>query len=219
MLESAEIGHRVAKDVYAREEPQLREALLNAQFDLSQTARTGAAHHLRRRGRRPRRNRQQAHRMDGSAPHPCHRVRRAHARGSGAPAGVALLARAAAEGPDRHLLQRVVQRSRASRGCTARIDDDRLESHLEAIREHERMLTDEGLVLLKFWIHLSKAAQNACRRSSAIRALPGASPATTGRRPASTQVRTVCGRRCCAKRRPARRRGTSSKEPTSATAT
>ena len=37
MLESAEIGHRIAKDEYAREEPQLREALLIAQFDLSRT--------------------------------------------------------------------------------------------------------------------------------------------------------------------------------------
>jgi hypothetical protein len=40
-----------------------------------------------------------------------------------------------------------------------RIADDRLEAHLQAIREHEQMLSDEGLVLLKFWIHLSKAEQ------------------------------------------------------------
>src|SRR5215471_13416620 len=39
MLESAEIGHRVSKRVYAREEPKLRDALLNAQFDLSQSGR------------------------------------------------------------------------------------------------------------------------------------------------------------------------------------
>src|SRR5512132_2325004 len=39
MLESAEIGHRVSKQVYAREEPKLREALLNAQYDLSQAGR------------------------------------------------------------------------------------------------------------------------------------------------------------------------------------
>src|SRR5213080_1848173 len=37
MLESAEIGHRISKRVYAREEPRLREALLNAQYDLSQS--------------------------------------------------------------------------------------------------------------------------------------------------------------------------------------
>ena len=36
MFESAEVGHKVDKAVYAKEEPKLREALLNAQFDLSQ---------------------------------------------------------------------------------------------------------------------------------------------------------------------------------------
>src|SRR5690242_14445702 len=39
MLESAEIGHRIAKEIYARDEPALREALLLAQFDLSRTRR------------------------------------------------------------------------------------------------------------------------------------------------------------------------------------
>src|SRR5205823_14887517 len=37
MLESAEVGHAISKAAYAHEEPRLREALLNAQFDLSQT--------------------------------------------------------------------------------------------------------------------------------------------------------------------------------------
>jgi len=36
MFESAEVGHKVDKAKYAREEPKLREALLNAQFDLSE---------------------------------------------------------------------------------------------------------------------------------------------------------------------------------------
>ena len=35
MFESAELGHKVTKEVYARQEPKLREALLNAQFDLA----------------------------------------------------------------------------------------------------------------------------------------------------------------------------------------
>src|SRR5450755_1181989 len=39
MLESAEIGHKIAKRVYATQEPRLREALLNAQYDLAQTKR------------------------------------------------------------------------------------------------------------------------------------------------------------------------------------
>src|SRR2546430_15351175 len=37
MLESAEVGHAISKAAYAQQEPRLREALLNAQFDLSQT--------------------------------------------------------------------------------------------------------------------------------------------------------------------------------------
>ena len=36
MFESAELGHRITKLTYARQEPKLREALLNAQFDLAQ---------------------------------------------------------------------------------------------------------------------------------------------------------------------------------------
>jgi polyphosphate:AMP phosphotransferase len=40
-----------------------------------------------------------------------------------------------------------------------RIDQDALHARLQSIRQHEQMLTDEGIVLLKFWIHLSKAAQ------------------------------------------------------------
>ena len=39
MLESAETGHRISKSEYAHEEPKLREALLNAQYDLSQSGR------------------------------------------------------------------------------------------------------------------------------------------------------------------------------------
>src|SRR5260370_16677695 len=39
MLESAEIGHRVTREAYAREERKLRAALLNAQYDLSQSGR------------------------------------------------------------------------------------------------------------------------------------------------------------------------------------
>src|SRR5580704_14106329 len=34
MFEAAELGHRISKEEYAREEPVLREALLNAQYAL-----------------------------------------------------------------------------------------------------------------------------------------------------------------------------------------
>src|SRR5437667_4305723 len=39
MLEAAEIGHKISKQDYARDEPKLREALLLAQFDLALAAR------------------------------------------------------------------------------------------------------------------------------------------------------------------------------------
>ena len=38
MFESAELGHCVDKATYAQEVPALREALLNAQFDLEPAA-------------------------------------------------------------------------------------------------------------------------------------------------------------------------------------
>jgi polyphosphate:AMP phosphotransferase len=38
MFESAELGHKIDKATYAREEPKLREALLNAQYDLAKAA-------------------------------------------------------------------------------------------------------------------------------------------------------------------------------------
>src|SRR2546422_9153937 len=39
MLESAEIGHKIDKKVYTREEVRLGEALLNGQFELTDKAR------------------------------------------------------------------------------------------------------------------------------------------------------------------------------------
>ena len=124
MLESAEIGHRIAKADYAREEPKLREALLNAQWDLSQSGRGPVLlDHLGCGGRRPRRDREQADRVDGPAAHSRRRVRSAHRRRRDAPAAVALLARAAADGPGRHLHERLVQRDRSSRSSAATIDD------------------------------------------------------------------------------------------------
>ena len=39
MFESAELGHAVDKETYEAEVPALREALLEAQFDLAEEAR------------------------------------------------------------------------------------------------------------------------------------------------------------------------------------
>jgi polyphosphate kinase 2 (PPK2 family) len=39
MFDSASLDHRISKTAYHREEPKLREALLNAQYDLKQNGR------------------------------------------------------------------------------------------------------------------------------------------------------------------------------------
>ena len=39
MFESAELEHKIDKATYKKEEPKLREALLNAQFDLKENGR------------------------------------------------------------------------------------------------------------------------------------------------------------------------------------
>ena len=142
---------------YAREEPKLREALLNAQCELSAVAaRPDAARHLRRRRRRPRRDGEQLNEwMDPRhirvvAFGPPHRDELAR------PPAWRYWRALPPQGRDRHLHERLVQRDARRARCAARSSDDELDAQLDAIRQHERMLTDEGLVLLKFWIHLSK---------------------------------------------------------------
>jgi len=36
MFESAELGHKIDKETYEKEEPELRESLLNAQFEMAE---------------------------------------------------------------------------------------------------------------------------------------------------------------------------------------
>jgi len=159
MLESAEIGHRTSKRVYAREEPKLREALLNAQFDLSQSGRgpllliisgveaggRGETANKLTQWMDPRHIRVVAF-GDRTAEEKSHPAawRYWKALPPRGKIGIFLNAWYKESAPDR------------ARGD---IGDDVLHARLEAIREHEQMLADEGLVLLKFWIHLSKAAQ------------------------------------------------------------
>ena len=159
MLESAEIGHRVDKKVYSREEPRLREALLLAQFELSKSRRGPVLVIVSG--------------VDGAG-----RGETANALTAWMdPRHIQVVAfgertpeEAAHPGPWRYwqalppsgrvgiFMHAWYNESMRAR-LHGRIDDDRLEAHLQAIREHEQMLSDEGLVLLKFWIHLSKAEQ------------------------------------------------------------
>ena len=146
MLESAEIGHKISKQVYARKEPHLREALLNAQFDLSQTGRGPLLIILsgvQAAGRGETANKLTEW-MDP-------RHIRVVAFGTRTPEE--------AERPPAWRYWRALPPkgkigiflnawyNEAMREATrgrGKIDDDRLHSHVQAIREHELMLSDEG---------------------------------------------------------------------------
>ena len=159
MLESAEIGHRTSKRVYVRDEPKLREALLNAQFDLSQSGRGPVLVIISgvEAGGRGETANKLTEWMDP-------RHIRVVAFGDRTP-------EQAAHPTAWRYWQSLPPRGRigifltgwydesAFAHARGDIDADALHARLEAIREHEQMLTDEGLILLKFWIHLSKAEQ------------------------------------------------------------
>ncbi len=205
MLESAEIGHRLSKAIYAREEPQLRDALLNAQYDLSRSGRgplliifSGVEG-----GGRGETANKLTEWMDPRHIHVAAFGPRAPEEAV-RPLEWRYWRALAAQRTARHLPQCMVWRSDG--GASRRRDRRRgLRAHLEAIREHEQMLTDEGVVLLKFWIHLSKAEQKRRLQSwTTIRARPGALRATDWHAYRSLQQgATDCGSSCWRKRRPA----------------
>ena len=159
MLESAEIGHKISKQDYARDEPKLREALLMAQFELALAARgpvlvilsgvegggRGETANMLTTWMDPRHIRVVAfgERTPEEVAHPP-AWRYWRALPAAGRLGIFLNAWYA---------EMLVARARGT------IGDEVLHAHVEAVREHERMLTDEGITVLKFWIHLSKAAQ------------------------------------------------------------
>jgi polyphosphate:AMP phosphotransferase len=162
MLESAEIGHSVSKRIYAREEPKLRDALLNAQYDLSQSGRgpvlliisgveaggRGETANKLTEWMDPRHIRVVAF-ADRTAEELIHPVAWRYWQALPPKGRLGIFLNGwYNESPRAHV-----------RGARDLAADDELHAHLQSIRDFEQMLTDEGTVLLKFWIHLSKAAQ------------------------------------------------------------
>ena len=161
MFESAESATSIDKEEYKREEPKLREALLDAQYDLLGKARFPGDHHRRRRRRRRQgRDGQPAQRVDGPAPHPDPRLRRARptrsasARRCGASGGRCRpgAASASSSAPG--------TRTRSSSACIGRRSSAPSSSSARATSAASSACwSTEGALVLKFWFHLSKDAQ------------------------------------------------------------
>ena len=156
MLESAEVGHAISKAAYAQQEPRLREALLNAQFDLSQTkkgpilliisgveggGRSETANKLTE-WMDPRHIRVMAF-----GDRACEELVR--------PSAWRYWRALPPKGRIGIFLNAWYTEIVAAR-IEGKLDQTGFEFYLQETRSYERMLFDEGFIVLKFWIHLSK---------------------------------------------------------------
>ncbi len=179
MFESAEIGHRLDKREYKREEPRLRERLLELQYRLLgqgdfavvivvngvDGAGKGETVNLLNAWMDPRHIRTRAFGPPGDAererPEMWRFWRELPPRGH-----IGILFGSWYSDP---ILRRVMGREKRAA----------FERRLERIRHFERMLASEGVLLLKLWFHLSKKAQKrrlkelSSRKSTAWRVGPG----------------------------------------------
>jgi AMP-polyphosphate phosphotransferase len=159
MFESAELGHAIEKERYEHEAPELRHALLKAQYELVAQAKfpvviliggvdgagKGETLNLLNEWMDPRHIQTNAMRPVGEDL-------------SGRPA----MWRFWRVLPPKGRIA-VFVGSWYSQPFIKRVYGDikraKLDQHLEQILRFERMLTDEGTLLLKFWLHLSKKGQ------------------------------------------------------------
>ncbi|MBM3346280.1 MAG: polyphosphate:AMP phosphotransferase [Betaproteobacteria bacterium] len=159
MFESAEVGHKVDKAKYAREEPKLREALLNAQFDL---AAHGKFPVLILIGGVDGAGRGQTVNLLNSWMDPRH----IHTHAFGPPSDEE------SERPPMWRFWRALP-PKGNIGIVfgswytapivdrvmGRTNDVDLEHAIDRIVRFENMLFNEGTLILKFWFHLSRKAQ------------------------------------------------------------
>jgi polyphosphate:AMP phosphotransferase len=159
MFESAELGHKIDKETYDREVPKLREDLINAQYDLSQQRRfpviivvggvDGAGKsetvNLLNEWMDPRHI--QTHAFpdpsdeERELPYMWRFWRALPPRGK-----IGILFGAWHSAP---IVERVAGRSKSAK----------FDQSIEEIIRFEKMLTDEGALILKFWFYLSKEQQ------------------------------------------------------------
>jgi len=157
MLESAEVGHAIDKAKYAAAEPGLREALLNAQFELRDAGRGPVIvllSGLAGAGRSEIANRLSEW-MDPRFLHVVAFGRRNCLERERPPAWrywMALPPRGRVGVFTNAWYNEVLAEHLRGRDPTTR-----LEARLARIREHEQMLVDEGATFVKIWLHMRKA--------------------------------------------------------------
>jgi AMP-polyphosphate phosphotransferase len=159
MFESAELGHKISKATYDAEVPKLREALLDAQFDLAQRAEfpviiliggvdgagRGETVNLLNEWMDPRHI--QTHGMGEPSDEEMDRPMMWRFWQALPPKGkIGIFLGSWYTWP---ILNRV-------HGITKLAD---LDQSLERAKDLEKMLADEGALIIKFWLHLSKEGQ------------------------------------------------------------
>jgi len=159
MFESSELGHSVDKETYDRELPALREALLNAQFDMESAKAFPVVILIAG--------------LDGAGKSATTNAlnewmdpRYILTYGTGEPSDEEL------ERPHMwRFWRQLPPKGRMAifdgswyhwpifERAEGRIKTPRMDQALEEVRRFEQMLIDEGALILKFWMHLSKEAQ------------------------------------------------------------
>lgn len=170
MFESAELGHKIDKATYETELPALREALLDAQLDLLEQkkfpvilliggvdgAGKGETVNALTEWMDPRHIR--THAVREPTDEECERPRMWRFWRDLPPKGkIGIFFGSWYTDP---IVERVM----------GHIKTSTLDQRIEEINRFERMLTDEGALVLKFWFHLSKARQK--KRLKALAADP-----------------------------------------------
>lgn len=159
MFESAELGHHISKEIYKQEVPALREALLEAQYDLAESSKfpviiliggvdgagKGETANILNEWMDPRHINTHAF----STPNQIEAEKPAMWR----------FWQALPPKGEIGILFGSWYTSPIIRRCYGESRQSDLDKSLEEIINFERMLTDEGTILIKFWFHLSKEKQ------------------------------------------------------------
>lgn len=159
MFEAAEVGHKLDKSDYEREVPRLREALVNAQFDLHQRASFAVVVLLAGVGGG---GRSETANLLNAWMDPRHLTTRAFGRRNDLERERPYAWRYWQALPPRGrigILLGAWYHELLLMRTAGRIDDADMLRALQDIRQHEKMLGDEDVLLVKIWFHLPREEQ------------------------------------------------------------